>query len=201
MAEAALELLDREGIDALSMRRLADELEVGTMTLYGYFRSKRELLDAVVDVAMPELDPAPADGHWRDRLGELVRTARENLVRHPALVQIRVREPVLRPEALRFSEAGLSILLDAGFEAVEATRAFRLLFTYTLGYAAFSPAGAVEQNRAAARAAIAALPPDRYPTLTAAGDEAATAMAGEEAFEYGLERILDGLEAGLAARR
>ena len=200
VAETALDLLDREGIDAFSMRRLADELGVGTMTLYGYFRSKRELLDAVVDVAMPGLDPELGLGPWRERLAALVRTARRGLVRHPALVQIRVREPVLRPDALRFSEAGLRILMAAGFDPGDAARAFRLLFTYTLGYAAFSPSDAEEDNRAAARAAIAALPPEQYPALTSSREEAAAAMGGEEAFEYGLERILDGLDASLGSR-
>jgi len=197
VARAALELLDREGLEALSMRRLADELGVGTMTLYGYFRNKDELLDAVMDVAVGGAPLAPSDGSWRQRLGDLIREARRNLVARPSLVQIRVRQPVLRPEALRFAEAGLRILREAGFEAQDATRAFRLLFTFTFGYAAFSPSDAVEENRAAARAAIGALPPDRYPALAAAREEAAQAMAGEEAFEFGLETILDGLEARL----
>jgi AcrR family transcriptional regulator len=179
------------------MRRLADELGVGTMTLYGYFRSKRELLGAVLDVAVPHVEAKPDGGPWRDRLRAIVMTARESLVRHPALVQVRVREPVLRAEALSFAETGLQILMEAGFDAEEATRAFRLIFTYAFGYAAFSPSDAMEQNREAARAAIAALPPERYPALTASREEAAAAMAGEEAFEYGLDRILDGLEVSL----
>ena len=200
VAAAALELLDSEGIDALSMRRLADELGVGTMTLYGYFRSKRELLDAVLDVAVPEVEAGASGAGWRERLEELIRGARRSLERHPALVQVRVREPVLRAEALRLAEAALTVLLDAGFSRRDATHAFRLLFTYTLGYAAFSPSDAVERNRDAARAAIAALPAEQYPALAATREEAADAMAGEEAFEYGLARILDGLAAGRAAR-
>ena len=121
------------------------------------------------------------------------------MLRHPALVEIRVREPVLRPEALRLAEDGLRILLDAGFPAQEAAHAFRLLFTYSFGFAVFSPADAVEQDRAAARAAIAALPSGDYPALTGAAAEAAEAMGGEQAFEFGLARILDGLEARLQA--
>ena len=200
MARAGLALLDREGFDALTMRRLAEDLGVGTMTLYGYFRNKRELLDALMDVAVSERVLPPAEGHWRERLGGLIRQARRNLVAHPGLVQIRVRQPVLRPEALRFAEAGLSILLDAGFDKREAARAFRLLFTYSFGYAAFSPSDSVEEDRAAARAALGALPPESYPALASAVDEASEAMGGEEAFEDGLECILDGLEARLAAR-
>jgi AcrR family transcriptional regulator len=199
VAEAALELVDRDGLDGLSMRRLADALGVGTMTLYGYFRSKRELLDAVVDAAVSDRPLPRPGGPWREQLRELLLAARRNLVRHPGLVEIRVRQPVLQPEALRFSEAGLRILRGAGFDTREATLSFRLVFSYIFGFAAFSPAEAVEEDRAAAAAAIRALPPDEYPELAAASGEAAAAMGGEEAFEYGLDRILDGLEARLSA--
>lgn len=199
VAEAALELVDHEGLDGLSMRRLADSLGVGTMTLYGYFRSKRELLDAVVDSAVSERPEETGDGDWRSQLRTLLHRARRNLLRHPALVEIRVRQPVLQPEALRFAESGLRILRGAGFDRREATLAFRLVFSYLFGYAAFSPAAAVEEDRAAAAAAIRALPPDDYPELSGAAAEAAQAMGGEEAFDFGLERILDGLEARLSA--
>jgi len=200
VAAAALAVLDREGFDSLSMRRVAQELGVGTMTLYGYFRDKSELLDAVMDAAVGERPPAAVGGGgWREQLEALVLTARDNLLRHPGLVQIRVRQPVLRPEALRFAEAGMRILGEAGFEPAEAARAFRLLFTYTFGFAAFSPPDAAGEHRAAARVAIASLPPEHYPALTAAAEEAAAAMGGEEAFRYGLETVLDGLEARLGS--
>ena len=199
VASAALEILDREGLERLSMRRVADALGVGTMTLYGYVRSKDELLDAVIDAAVEEPAPVVPDGSWRDQLRQLVNRARATLIRHPALVKIRLQQPVLRPEALRFSELGLGILIDAGFDKAEAAQAFRLLFTYVFGFAALSPEARVEDARREAAAAIAALSPEEYPRLTGAASEASHAMAGEEQFEYGLERILDGLEARLRA--
>ena len=199
VAAAALEVADREGLDALSMRVLAERLGVGTMTLYGYFRNKDELLDAVVDCAVSDERPPDLDGDWRGQLREVVRYARRGLLRHPSLVELRVRRPVLRPEALRFSEMVLRILRDAGFDVGEAAASFRLLFTYTLGFAALSPATATEDDRAAARAALASLPPATFPALTEARDEASLAMGGDDVFDYGLDRILDGLEARLAA--
>jgi AcrR family transcriptional regulator len=199
VARAALVLLDGEGLEAFSMRRLAKELGVGTMTLYGYFRSKEELLDAVVDLAVAEQELPTLEGPWRERLRRLAKTARSNLARHPGLVQIRVVQPVLRPEALRLTELGMRILEDAGFDTDEAAKAFRLLFTYTLGFTLFSPEAAEHQAREAAREALSALPPEYYPRLLAAADEAADAMAGDAVFDYGLERILDGLEARHAA--
>ena len=195
IAAEALRIADAEGLDSLSMRTLADRLGVGTMTLYGYYRSKDELLDAMVDAAVTERPPFPAEGGWRERLHEVVMTARRALLRHPSLVELRVRRPVLRPEALRFGEAVLGILRGAGLPPREAARAFRLLFTYTFGYAALSPAGATEQSREAARAALARLPRDEFPAITESLEEASDAMGGEEAFAFGLDVILDGIGA------
>ena len=199
IAGAGLELVDEEGLEALTMQRLAEHLGVGTMTLYGYFRSKSELLDAITDAAVGDRRPAAHTGGWREQLRALVMAAHENLVRHPALVALRLRGPVLRPEALRFGEAILGILHDAGFEPPDAARSFRLVFTYVLGYAALSPAGTSEEQRREAAAAIALLPADEYPNFKRAGDEASRAMAGAEAFEFGLDRLLDGLESYLAS--
>jgi AcrR family transcriptional regulator len=199
VADAALELLDREGLDALSMRRLATELGVGTMTLYGYFRSKDELLDAVVDAAVAEREPFAFEGPWQEQIRRLMTASRHNLARHPGLVKVRADRPVLRPEALRFAETGMTILRRAGFPARDAARAFRLLFTFVFGYVSFSPDESAADARRSARAAMAALPPDDYPTISETSDELADAMAGPETFDFGLDRIVDGLEARLEA--
>jgi AcrR family transcriptional regulator len=201
IAAAALEIADREGIDGLTMAAVAERLGVGTMTLYGYFRSKDELLDAVLDEAVRGFRPASREGTWRERLEQLAHVGRENLERHPAMVAIRFRRPVLRPEALRFGEAALGILLEAGLDPREATQSFRLFFTYVFGFAGLSPRRTEGDARRHAAAAIALLPPERYPNLTAAAAEAAAAMGGDEQFQYGLDRILDGIEARLADRR
>jgi AcrR family transcriptional regulator len=201
IADAALSLADEAGLDALSMRALADRLGVGTMTLYGYFQNKDELLDALVDSAVSDTEPPTLAGDWLQQLREVVRYGRRGLLRHPSIVELRVRRPVLRPEALRFGEALLSILRAAGFSVGEATAAFRLLFTYTVGFAALSPAESTAADRRAAGEALDRLPPDEFPALTEARDEASLAMGGEEVFEYGLDRILDGLEARLRAQR
>jgi AcrR family transcriptional regulator len=200
VARAALDFLDRNGLEALSMRRLAAELGVGAMTLYGYYRSKDELLEAVVDAAVSGVRPAlDAKDPWRDQLTTLMRDARHAIGRHPALARLRATRPVLRPEALRFAEASLAILRGAGFDDRVAALSFRLLFTYVFGFVTFSPAEHDREAVAEAEHAIRALPTRDYPNLTAAGPETAAAMGGDEAFDYGLARILDGLETALTA--
>jgi AcrR family transcriptional regulator len=198
IAQAALALVDRDGLDALSMRRLAAEVGVGTMTLYGYFRTKEDLLDAVVDVAQGGYRPAPPAGGWRESLRMVARDWHRGLARHPSLVQLRLRRPVLSPEAFRGTEVAMTALLDGGFPPAEAARAFRVLFLYVFATAAFNDEEVTpERTREVARAA-ASLPDDEFPTLTAMMPrELAASMGGEEQFEYGLDVVLDGLEARL----
>jgi AcrR family transcriptional regulator len=192
IASSALRLVDEEGLEALSMRRLADDLGVGTMTLYGYFRNKDELLDAVVDAATQDFEPPARRGNPRTRLVAYARAAREWLLRHPALVQLRGREPILRPAALRITELGIEALLDAGLEPAEAARAFRVLFVYTFGAVAFSAAEPGEDERRAVTAAMRALPAAEFPALGRAAEGAGAALGGAEQFDYGVGRLLDG---------
>jgi AcrR family transcriptional regulator len=200
IADAALDLVDREGIDALTMRRLAGELGVGTMTLYGYFRDKEELVEQAIDRAARRYELSPGEGHWRERLRELIRTVWRSLSEHPSVVQARSRKPILNPGALRAFEAGATILRDAGFDAREIGIAWRLLFTYVFGYAAFSSYEPTDEQRAGWREELGELPAGDYPVTVADADEFASWMAGREPFEQGLDLILDGLEARLAQK-
>lgn len=176
------------------MQRLAEVMGVGTMTLYGYFRSKDELLDALADAATGEGRGVPHFSSWRDELHAVVSSAHANLNRHPSLVELRFRRPLLRPEGLRFAERCFSVLLRAGFRPDEAASAYRLLFTYLFGFAGLSPQRRAEEDRRQAATIIRSLPADRYPSMTAHPEECSQAMAGQQRFDYGLQRILDGLE-------
>lgn len=181
------------------MRRLASELGVGTMSLYRHFRNKQELLDAVVDAAAAEVPAAPgASGPWKEELGDLMREVRAALARHPIGIWLRLDAPLLSPGALRVTETGMQILEGAGFDRAVAARAYRALFLYTFGFAAFNSPRAPDEVMRQARGALSALPPDRYPALSSAATEAAATMAGDDQFEFGLGRILAGLEATLA---
>jgi TetR/AcrR family tetracycline transcriptional repressor len=199
IAAAALELLDRHGLDALSMRRLSDTLGVGTMTLYGYFRNKDDLLDAVMDLAAAGAGPIELEGPWRERARAIAEAIRAGLERHPSLVQLRLRRPLVRPSQFAFTEAALRALVDAGLDRASAARAFRAIFVYTFGFAAFSPASAEDAQGREIRAALSALPPGEYPLLTSMVDEAMSAVSGDVQFGFGLDLVLDGIEARAAA--
>ena len=199
--DAAVALLDRDGLGGFSMRRLAEELGVGTMTLYGYFRSRDALLDAVVDAGALQLELPVGDGDWRGRLRQLVLTMRRSLVEHPAVVELRLRRPLISAGALRITETAMELLRQAGFTAHEAAAIYRTLYVYTFGFAAFAPHGRADADARATRSALAALPADDYPALVEAAEAAAAVTADPALFEFGLDLLLDGVERALARPR
>jgi TetR/AcrR family tetracycline transcriptional repressor len=202
IVEAALGVVEREGLDALSMRRLAQELDVWPMSVYRYFRDKDELLDAVVDGAAEDVAlPAVGSGSWKEQIRDLLHQARAALGRDPAGLRTRFTRAMLTPGALRISEAGLRILQDAGFEPAEAARAWRALCGYAFGFTGFDDDASPETAAGRARVALAALPAEDYPALTASASGFAGALASPEELDYGLDRLLDGLEARLAKPR
>ena len=179
------------------MRRLAAEVGVPTANLYSYFRDKEELVDAVIDAGARQSPLPELTGDWRRQVQELMRWLRRGLVRHPDLVKVRLERPILSRQTLRLTETAIGILLEAGFARAEAARAYQLLFVFTFGSAAFGPHSDPDEHQRMVRATYTLLPPDEYPVLSKSIAEAAAAMSGEEQFEYGLERLLDGLEARL----
>ena len=197
IARAALAVLDAEGVDALSMRRLARDLGVGTMTLYGHVRSKRDLVDAAIDLAAEDFAVAPGEGGFREQMLRHLDAVRAWLGRHPALVRLRGEEASVRPSAFRISEPAMALLLDAGLPPDEAARTFRVLFTYVFGHALVAPRDPSPEERRALQAAVLSLPEDEFPALRAAGAGAGAALGGEAQFRHGAELLLDGIAARL----
>ena len=193
--EAALDLLDREGLGGFSMRRLADDLGIGTMTLYGHFRDREELLEGVVDAGAQQISVPRMPGPWREDLRRLMRAIHGALTDHPALVELRLERPLISPGALRLTEAGMSSLRAAGFSRRDAARAYRTLFVYTLGSCAFGPSGRSSAERTQALARLRALSADSFPALADSARQASNAMADDTLFDFGLDCLLDGLEA------
>ena len=186
--EAAKGMVGDAGLDALSMRRLAQELDVWPMSIYRYFRDKDELLDALAESAAEAITAPSARGSWRSQLHALLGEARQVLGQDGSALSSRLAG------MLKLSEAGLAILLDAGFDERRAARAWRALLSYTFGFAPTAMQGDGATLRT--RSAIAALPDETYPALHAAGAELARALAADDEFARGLDLLLDGLEGG-----
>ncbi|MEA2450993.1 MAG: hypothetical protein QOG63_2925 [Thermoleophilaceae bacterium] len=199
--DAAGSIVRGQGVDALSMRRLAQELDVWPMSVYRYFQDKDALLDALAAGAAGQVGPPAAGADWRDRMRALLGDARAALA-GPGGLGGRLPRAFLTPEGLRVPEAGLAILSAAGFTAAEAASAWRALWSYTFGFATFTLAPRPEDAQRAAAAAIAALPAGDYPALASAGPELAAALASDDdEFERGLDLLLGALVPATVRKR
>lgn len=203
---AALAVLDAEGFAGLTMRRVARELGAGTMSLYRHVASREELLDLVLDELAFEVPATLAGGPWQAAVRELARGARAALLRRRDLTLLLTARLGQGPAALESLDRALGIFLRAGFPPRDAARGNHALGAYVAGSCAWEAVGLggagdpAERARraAAAGAALAAFPADAFPNVAATGDELFAGTAAER-FEYGLEILVAGLEARLAA--
>jgi AcrR family transcriptional regulator len=205
---AAIALMDEEGLDRFSMRRLGQRLGAGATSLYWHVRNKDEIVDLVIDEligeVVDEVDPELGrDIPWRDQLAAVARVLRRVLLRHRHIAPLLGERPTIGPRALDAAERVIGILRDAGFDDRSASLASGALINYASGFALFesrSPGGSEEapEARAQAEAVMAyfrSLPIERYPNLLAV---AGIDISGDDQFEYGLQRMLDGLAGDLS---
>jgi len=134
IAEAAMRLVDREGLPLLTMRRLGSALQVEAMSLYGYFTTKEEILNEVVDLLFQEVTLPRENPDWEQFSRELFSGFRRVLLSHPNAVPLLVgRSPRSQP-ALAPIEASLGSLRHAGFDAATALDGHGALMSFTVGY-------------------------------------------------------------------
>ena len=217
----AVAIIDAEGLDALTVRRLASELGVAPMTVYSYVRGKEEILDLVVDRVAADIALPPVEADWRERARELGHSLRAALLAHPDGARLISERPVTSPNAFRLFDAGLGIFRSAGFRDPEAVAAYFAFGNYVMGCAAQETA-AMRQLRIPtgndARTpnpadVVRLLPAERFPNIRALApyiyggaapspetraDDAADDPAMAR-FDFGLESLLDGLWARLRA--
>jgi len=209
----AIKLLDADGLDALTMRKLGTALGAVATAVYWHVANKEELIELVVDEVYGEIEvPEVSDpSQWREAADLSARSLRSMIVRHPwvASTLADVGMNYLGPNLMRVSDEMLGIYLTAGFELIEADQANQTVLGYVIGIASIEAATVSKLNRsgkdmAAWQAAVwpaavrAAEPYPRMRALYAAYGDADLEAGAEDGFSYGLNRILDGLEARLA---
>jgi AcrR family transcriptional regulator len=203
---AALDVLDREGVEGLSMRRVGEELGTGAASLYWHVGNKDELLELVLDRVIGELDlPSPDPARWEEQLKELFRQARQVLKRHGDVARISLGRIPVGPNTLQVMEWQFALLRGAGLPDRVVSHAGDILALY-LGAYAFeeslgmaSPMGAhvpPEEVAGMIGGYFASLPPDRFPHLVALA-HSGDLMSGDldERFEFGLDLLVRGLAA------
>lgn len=207
-----IELADDVGIANLSMRKLADRLGVGAMTLYAHLPGRAELIELMVDSALGEVDyptvPSPAD--WRAALTTVADANRRLLTRHRWLIDVDTSRPPLGPGTIAKYDAELHTLVGTGLDDVEIDQALTLVLehvrssTRQVVSAAAPEVGDGDWWDRAGPVLDGVLDAAAYPLASrvgqAAGETYGAAADPERAYTFGLRTILDGIEALIARK-
>jgi len=206
IAHAALRLIDADGLDALSMRKLALELGTGTTTLYRYVDGKEAVLAHVLDAVLTEAPhwafagpPVDVSG-WRTVVATMMRSFRDTLRAHPHVVPLFVGGDPVGPSALAGRQVLLDLLAEAGFPISETPLVMATLTNYVIGFSliALPVDGGKERKPERLHRYYENQPPELFPRLVELAGPLSDPVS-EVSFDFGLEVVLDGLSARLAA--
>jgi AcrR family transcriptional regulator len=193
--DAALDLVDRNGLRALTMRSLGEELGVEAMTLYHYIPHKDALLDGLVEQIFTAAAPAmDGSADWREALRRYATVLREGLLRHPAVLPLATSRPAATAVTLDNIEACLRMLTDHGFPLGRALHMLNALSVFVIGHATAEAQVVVGAQEAGGAEWLAALEPERYPLVTRAAREAGGDDDAKR-FAFALDAMLLGFEA------
>ncbi|WP_440915784.1 TetR/AcrR family transcriptional regulator C-terminal domain-containing protein [Crystallibacter degradans] len=202
---AALELLDAEGLEALTMRRLGQELGRDPMSLYRYAENRAALLDGVTELVLSELAIVPDDRVWQEQLRRIAHDLRLLALRHPNVVPLLVTRPLstplgLRPlGTLRPLEQILSLLAEAGFGPEDSLHVYRAYYGFLYGHILNELQEFIvdpEENEALLRLGLHRLPAKEFPRLRALAPALAD-YDGAAELDQGLSILLSGLASRL----
>jgi AcrR family transcriptional regulator len=132
---AAVALAQRDGIESLSMRKLADEVGAGAMSLYHHVPNKEQVLDGMIDIVFSEIEPPPTDVDWKTAMRKRAVSTRQALARHRWAVGLMEGRTSHGPANLRLHDAVLGCLRDAGFSLEMTVHAYSVLDAYIYGFA------------------------------------------------------------------
>ena len=192
---------EEEGLENLTMRRLAQRLGVSPNALYSHFQGKDALLDGLVDSFIGDVEVPPLERMgWRQGLVELMRSTRRFLLTHADLLPHLLARPTRGPNAIRLGEAMLSLLARADVEGRKAADALQILLVYTFGFAAQEAPRRLDPEAPLARElSEEAFRSSRDRPRMRELAEPLAEYPGGDTFEKGLGWLLDGIAAGAAA--
>jgi AcrR family transcriptional regulator len=197
--QTAINRADQGGLGALTMRSLAEELEVAPMALYRHISNKDDLVDAMVDVVFSEIGVPSGAGDWQTAMRRRAISVRDALARHRWAIGLMESRRSPGPANLRHHDAVIGRLRAAGFSVEMAAHAYSLLDSYIYGFALTKmnlPFETTAEVAEVAQTMLQPFPVNDYPNLVEFITEHAMKPGYEygDEFEYGLDVILEGLE-------
>ena len=204
--QTAVSLADKRGVDSLSMRNIAQELDVVPMALYKHVANKDELLDGIVDAVIQEIDPPIEDADWKTTMRERILSARRALLRHPWASQVIESRAEPTSMVIGYIDSMMGIFVSGGFSVDLMHHAIHVMGSRILGFSQelFDDTSSMPEDEAIAMWTQLA---DHYPNIAAlvreisvgdiSHDEGSVVGGGcddQFEFEFALDLILDGLE-------
>lgn len=195
--KAAIKLADKHDIESLSMRKLAQSLGVEAMSLYNHVANKEDVLDGIVDIVVSEIDVPSIGDDWRAAMRQRAVSAHSVLLRHPWASMLIVSRINVGPAMLRYVNATIGCLYEAGFSYNLADHAWNAIDSYIYGFTIQELSFPFEPSEYAntAQDYLSLVPSDQYPYLNALAQKVIDGThEGVHDFGFGLEFILEGLE-------
>jgi AcrR family transcriptional regulator len=196
--QAALDLADEGGIEALTMRKLGQVLGFEAMSLYNHVANKDDVLDGILDLVLDETDPPSPAGDWHTAIRSSAISVHQGLTRHPWACPLLMSPGRIRPARLQYMDSLLGRLREAGFSAETTYHAYHVLDAHIFGFSLWQANHSYDAVLVSDMAAEFArmIPVDVYPYLHEHGEQHLSEGPHHDvsAFEFGLDFILDGLE-------
>jgi TetR/AcrR family transcriptional regulator, tetracycline repressor protein len=204
IVEAALGIMDEEGLDAVTMRKIGRALGVEAMSLYNHVADKDDVLGGIVERVMSEFDPPPSEGNWREDAKNAAREWRRMLTRHPNVMTLMAerRKPLTTADSVRPMDAAIGVLRKAGLDVYDAAQSFHAFGAYIMGFVMMEQGmmlghGDGDEDHLREHA--------EFTQMVAAGElphliEALPVLhecAPEDQFEFGLDLLVRGVESKL----
>ena len=192
--ERAVQIADAEGVEALTMRRLADDLGFEAMSLYRHVKNKEDVLGGILDAVLAEIVSPAAEGEWDEAIRRSAVSVSDVLARHSWATDVLMTSAGIRPPRLAYMNDLLGRLREAGFSADTTYTAYHALDAHIFGFALWLASHTSVPPEVVERIARE-FPLDDYPYLAEHRDQHLTEGPHQEAsaFELGLDLILDGL--------
>lgn len=203
IVDTAMTILDKEGLEAVSMRRIAQELETGPASLYAHVGNKDELLELVMDRVAAEMPvPTPDPARWREQARQMIKDAINTFIKHPGVAQVAMAGVPSGPNSLRSMEATLAVLKGGDLHPQAIAWAGDLFGSFipstALEHALFAAGGKtgaqVKEYFVQFGQFLKSLPPEEFPTVTALADEMVSGE-GDERLDFKIDVMLSGLVA------
>jgi len=200
ICEKAIELIESDGLENLSMRKLAEKLNVKGASLYNHITNKSELYDLIQEFLYSQIKTLKTEIHWQEHLVQLAEVTRQGLLSFPNVVPLFATRPTITESSLRQIEETLKILVKAGFKHFEAFVIFRNINTFTLGHVLAEVGHPPGGSDNAGEPSIMKMNIDNYPILKKASVYKSI-MDFDKGFRLGIENMIKGLEYTLEKRK